>query len=120
MIEDTGKDGDIPIPNISLPILKKVIEYCTHYKSSNPKEIKKPLISKDLKENGVEEWDLKFIEMEKVDDLIDLIVAANFLDIEGLINLGCAKIASMIKGKSVEEIREIFGIVNDFTPEEEA
>lgn len=39
-----------------------------------------------------------------MDDLIDLIVAANFLDIEGLVNLGCAKIATYIKGKSVEEI----------------
>lgn len=47
-------------------------------------------------------------------------VAANFLDIEGLINLSCAKVASYIRGRSVEEIRELFGIENDFTPEEEA
>ena len=32
----------------------------------------------------------------------------------------CAKVASMIKGKSPEEIRSTFGIANDFTPEEEA
>lgn len=32
----------------------------------------------------------------------------------------CAKIASIIKGKSPEEIRAAFGIVNDFSPEEEA
>ena len=58
--------------------------------------------------------------MENMDDLIDLVVASNFLDIEGLLNLGCAKVASLIKGKSVEEIRDLFGIENDFTPEEEA
>lgn len=52
--------------------------------------------------------------------MIDLIVAANFLDIEGLVNLGCAKIATFIKGKTVEEIRDTFGIENDFTPQEEA
>jgi S-phase kinase-associated protein 1 len=120
MIEDTGKEGEIPIPNIQLPILRKVLEYCLHYRSSNSKEIKKPLISRELSENGVEEWDCKFISIEKVDDLIDLIVAANFLDIESLVNLGCAKIATIIKGKSVEEIREVFGIQNDFTPQEEA
>lgn len=34
--------------------------------------------------------------------------------------LSCAKVASMIKGKSPEEIRSTFGITNDFTPEEEA
>jgi S-phase kinase-associated protein 1 len=29
-------------------------------------------------------------------------------------------VASLIKGKTPEEIRRTFGIVNDFTPEEEA
>lgn len=119
MIEDTGKDGDIPIPNIQLPILKKIIEFCEHYKSSNPKEIRKPLVSNKLTENNVDEWDANFIEMEKVDDIIDLVIAANFLDIESLVALGCAKIATFIKGKSVEEIRDVFGIQNDFTPQEE-
>ena len=120
MIEDTGKEGEIPIPNIQLPILKKVLEFCEHYRNSNPKEIKKPLVSMELSENGVDEWDVKFIEMERVDDLIDLIVAANFLDIESLVNLACAKIATFIKGKPVEEIRDVFSIQNDFTPQEEA
>lgn len=32
----------------------------------------------------------------------------------------CAKIASYIKGKKVEEIRERFHIASDFSPEEEA
>jgi S-phase kinase-associated protein 1 len=36
------------------------------------------------------------------------------------LDLTCAKVASMIKGKTVEEIRETFSIKNDFTPEEEA
>ena len=120
MIEDTGKEGEIPIPNIQLHILRKVLEYCEHYRSRNPKEIKKPLVSKNLLENGAEEWDVQFIEMDKMDELIDLVVAANFLDIEGLLNLGCAKIASLIKDRSVEDIRDLFGIENDFTPEEEA
>jgi S-phase kinase-associated protein 1 len=32
----------------------------------------------------------------------------------------CASIAARIKGKTPEEIRREFNIVNDFTPEEEA
>ena len=120
MIEDTGKDGDIPIPNIQLHILRKVIEFCEHYKTTNPKEIKKPLVSNVLTQNNVDEWDANFITMEKVDDTIDLVIAANFLDIESLVALGCAKIATFIKGKDVEQIREVFNIQNDFTPQEEA
>ena len=34
-------------------------------------------------------------------------------------DLGCKTVANMIKGKSPEEIRKLFNIVNDFTPEEE-
>lgn len=37
-----------------------------------------------------------------------------------LLTCSCAKVASIIKGKSPEEIRTAFGIVNDFTSEEEA
>lgn len=39
--------------------------------------------------------------------------------IEDLISLMSAAIATKIKGKSVEEIRDIFGITNDFSAEEE-
>ena len=119
MIEDTGLEGEIPIPNTRIQILKKALEYCSYYKGKEIPKIKKPLPSANLSE-FLEEWDFKFIDIEKVEDLIDLIVCANFLDIEGLLDLGCAKIASMIKGRTVEEIREIFGIENDFTKEEEA
>ena len=35
-------------------------------------------------------------------------------------DVGCKTVANMIKGKSPEEIRKLFNIVNDFTPEEEA
>ena len=52
--------------------------------------------------------------------LLQLILAANYLDIKPLLDLTCAKIASMMKDKTTEEMRQIFNIVNDFTPEEEA
>ena len=42
------------------------------------------------------------------------------MDIPTLLDLTCATIASMVKGKTPEEIREHFKIVNDFTEEEEA
>ena len=52
--------------------------------------------------------------------LFDIILAANYLDIKQLLDLACAKVASLIKNKSIQEIRKFFSIANDFTPEEEA
>ena len=52
--------------------------------------------------------------------LFDLTIAANFLGVNPLLNLTCATIATMIKGKTPEEILRTFNIVNDFTAEEEA
>ena len=40
------------------------------------------------------------------------------MDIKNLLELASAKVASIIKGKNTEEIRKIFNIQNDFTPEE--
>lgn len=45
--------------------------------------------------------------------------AANYLEIKGLFDLISEKVAKMIKGKSAEQVRELFNIENDITPEEE-
>ena len=45
--------------------------------------------------------------------------AANFLEIKGLLDLTCQAMANMIKGRSPEEIRKTFDMMNDFSPEEE-
>ena len=64
-------------------------------------------------------WDANFVSIEE-QMLFELILAANYMDIQPLLDLACAKVASILKGKTPEEIRQTFNIVNDFTPEEEA
>lgn len=67
----------------------------------------------------VQEWYSTFVAIDQ-ETLFELILAANYMDIKPLLDLTCATVASLIKGKSPEEIRKQFNIVNDFTPEEEA
>jgi S-phase kinase-associated protein 1 len=68
----------------------------------------------------VQKFYVDFIKSMDKDEFYHLTLAANYLDIKPLLDLCCANIASMIKGKTPEEIRVNLDIVNDFTPEEEA
>eukprot|EP00917_Polyrhabdina_sp_WS-2016_P028949 GHVP01061727.1.p1 GENE.GHVP01061727.1~~GHVP01061727.1.p1 ORF type:complete len:191 (-),score=32.34 GHVP01061727.1:75-599(-) len=118
MIEATGVQEEIPLPNVSTAILEKIVLYCNYHKDAPPEEIQKPLKSNDFRE-AVSQWDYDFINLPN-DEIFEIILAANYMDIKPLLELACGKIASKIKGKSVEEIRRIFNITNDFTKEEEA
>ncbi|KAM3010897.1 hypothetical protein FF2_029664 [Malus domestica] len=69
-------------------------------------------------ENNFKEWDAEFIKINQ-NTLYDLIMAANYLNIKGLLDLTCQIVVDMIKGKAPEEIRKMFNIKNDFAPKEE-
>lgn len=118
MIEDSEDNSEeIPFPNIeNHEIMRKVLDYCEYHHNNRAAEIEKPLSGK--LEDHICEFDQKFINLSD-DLLINLILAANYLACNDLLNLCAAKIASSISGKSVEEMREYFGVENDFTPEEE-
>ncbi|CEG39913.1 glycoprotein fp21 [Plasmopara halstedii] len=121
LISDDADDDEvqeIPLPNVKSPVLSKVIEFCSHHNNNPMREIEKPLKSADM-HDVVSDWDANFVDIEQ-EILFELILAANYMDIKSLLDLACAKVASMIKGKTPQEIRDTFNIVNDFTPEEEA
>ena len=109
MIEDTGTEMAVPLHNVAGKTLAKVIEYCKYHAERQA--------DKDNNEE-VATWDGEFVKVDQA-TLFDLILAANYLNIKELLELTCEKVASMIKGKTQEEIRKTFNIQNDFTPEEE-
>jgi S-phase kinase-associated protein 1 len=114
MIEDDCADNGIPLPNVNSKILAKVIEYCNkHVHSTAVDTTNASGGGEDLKS-----WDAEFVKVDQA-TLFDLILAANYLNIKGLLDLTCQTVADMMKGKTPEEIREIFNIKNDFTKEEE-
>jgi S-phase kinase-associated protein 1 len=120
MLEDLGfEEGEeetVPLPNVNSAILKKVIQWATHHKDDAP-----PLEDDETKEkrtDDISSWDAEFLKVEQ-STLFELILAANYLDIKGLLDVTCKTVANMIKGKTPEEIRKQFNIKNDFTPAEE-
>ncbi|XP_062023934.1 SKP1-like protein 1A [Rosa rugosa] len=115
MVEDGCADNEIPLPNVSSSILAKVIEYCNRHVED--KESKNE-DNKTDQEEYLKKFDAEFVKVDQ-GVLFDLILAANYLNIKGLLDLTCQTVADMIKGKTPEEIRKTFNIKNDFTPEEE-
>lgn len=95
-----------------------MLEYCNHHRND-------PVVPGDdtdemrRRATDISEWDAKFIQVDQ-EMLFEIILAANYLDIKSLLDVGCKTVANMIKGKQPEEIRKLFNIQNDFTPEEEA
>ncbi|CAL9735933.1 suppressor of kinetochore protein 1 [Monosporozyma servazzii] len=116
--EDDEDNGEIvmPVPNVRSSVLQKVIEWAEHHKDSNfPDEDD----DDSRKSAPVDSWDREFLKVDQ-EMLYEIILAANYLNIKPLLDAGCKVVAEMIRGRSPEEIRRTFNIVNDFTPEEEA
>jgi len=117
MAEGDKDEKEIPLPNVKAVVLEKVTHYMKYHVDNPAKEIEKPLKSANMAE-VVAGWDADFVDVDQ-ELLFELILAANYMDIKSLLDLTCAKVASMIKGKTPEQIRKTFNIQNDFTPDEE-
>ncbi|KAE9458940.1 hypothetical protein RHGRI_021486 [Rhododendron griersonianum] len=115
MIEDDCAGTAIPLPNVTSGVLSKVIEYCKKHAES-PAALDNDDRAAD---DALKTFDAEFVDVDQ-GLLFDLILAANYLDIKSLLDLTCQTVANMMKGKTPDEVRKIFHIVNDYTPEEEA
>lgn len=103
----------IEIKKVTADILKLVVEYLVHHKGKVPAEIAKPIRSVKMEKIVEDEWDAKFINNLPKKTIFQVILAANYMDIKSLLHLGCAKIATLIKGKSPEEIKKILSEEED-------
>lgn len=113
---EEGGEEEIPLTNVNGAILRKVIHWCTYHKSDP--EPAEDTDTSEKRTDDIPSWDTEFLKVDQ-GTLFELILAANYLDIKGLLDVSCKTVANMIKGKSPEEIRRTFNIKNDFTPEEE-
>ena len=102
--------------------MEKVIDYLKHYKDFEPKEIPKPFPERTDDEflRGIlnDDWTFNFLQQFTLEELINLINSADYLGINGLINIIAAKIAHEMRNCEVEEAAKKFGIECDMTDEE--
>jgi S-phase kinase-associated protein 1 len=122
----------MPLPNVSSFALSRVIVYCRRILEIRAKL---PTVStasdaeageEELKEaeKKVKEerkaFEAEFLKEESNEGIMELILAANYLDIKEMLEFLNQSVANRIQNKSVEYVRNFFGIENDFSAEEEA
>jgi len=126
MLEDIPDTNDaIPLPNVNSKVMPYLMKYWEQHKDdpiAPPKEVEEKPQQKDT---TMEPWDEAYAndfsetEEGKLALAQEVLLAANYLDCKALLELLCKRFALIIKGKTPEQIRLIFNIENDFTPEEE-
>lgn len=115
--DDTDDTPEIPVLNVDKETMQKVIAFLDHHLTDPMAVIEKPLKTNDIVAI-VGKWDADFVDLEK-DALFKLILAANYLAIPTLLDLTICKLACMVKGKEPEEVKKMFNIDQNVTPEEE-
>jgi S-phase kinase-associated protein 1 len=108
----------IPLKDIEGQVLKPIVEWMVYHSSTPSREISRPLRTANLIEIvGV--WDAEFIDAISLELNFKVLLAANYLNLQNLLELCCAKVASLMLGKTPKQIRSIFSVRDDFTAEEE-
>ena len=102
-----SEDSDLPLPNITTGLLKRVVEWMEYHVLNPPWTVTHPLPSNVLSECGVCEFDEQFVDLSD-NELSDLITAAGYLDIQPLSDLACAKVMCMMRSLPLDECRKRF------------
>jgi S-phase kinase-associated protein 1 len=90
-------------------VLRKALAWCSQHKN-DPAPTQFDDADPRKKTTDIEEWDQQFMQV----DHHEVILAANYMDIKELLDVGCTTVTNTIKGKPPEEIRKTFNIQNDF------
>ena len=116
-INDYPKETSFPLNELDEKNGELIKEYLTHFNGETPKEIEKPISSNEMK-NLTDEWSSTFIDKISLEDLTNLTVSANYMGINSLLDLCCAKVATLCKDKNEDEIFKLFKITETFSEEE--
>eukprot|EP00455_Lapot_gusevi_P041420 TRINITY_DN47_c0_g1_i2.p1 TRINITY_DN47_c0_g1~~TRINITY_DN47_c0_g1_i2.p1 ORF type:complete len:173 (+),score=66.76 TRINITY_DN47_c0_g1_i2:67-585(+) len=112
-LENDRDSTRIELSEVRHDVLQLIVEYMQHHTTppkdpSDIKEIAKPIRSLEMKKIVDDPWDAEFADRMSPKQIFDVILAANYLQVDPLLHLFCAKVATMIKNRSHEEIRRVF------------
>ena len=106
-------------PSIKLELLNSVIEFLKYIKDHDEPKIPQPLPEPNMDKVLTDKWFVEFIDKCTDEKCYEYMLAASYLNIDSLLQLASAKVATMIFDMTIEQKRVFFNIENDFSPEEE-
>ncbi|CAJ0934332.1 unnamed protein product, partial [Mesorhabditis belari] len=115
--EAISKMEPMALPNVSNESLYYIVRWCEQHRNC-PAWVEDQWWE-NVYNDKMRQWEKEFMAEMTSDALYDVYMAASYLDIKCLLDHCAQAFADMVQGKSPEEIREIWGLENDFTPEEE-
>ena len=122
----------LPTPSPALPakavhlsviktrVLERVLAFLLHHDATGvPCVVARPLTSSRLEDvrPALDPFDVQLVSCEQ-EMLLELTLAAGFLDLQGLLDLCAASVACSLLGKPAEQARQVLGLQNDFSAEE--
>ena len=116
--EDDPEIHEVPVSNISDEDLTIFVKFVTQYKKT-PYEVKKPIDTNDFTKVIPDKFfrDLVPSDIQRIYSLVN---SANYLDCTPFLDLFCAKLATLLKGRTDEELATTFGVdMSKFTEEVE-
>lgn len=121
LMEYAGTGGEIPLPQVDGPTFTKVMAWALkHVNDPKQPETEAEAVPGAAKVAEISTEDKEFFEGMTQEQTFQIILAANFLDLKGLLDVCCRTVANSVLGKTPKEIYEMFGVAEELTPEEEA
>ena len=120
MCEETEDDiVEAPLTGcISVQTFTQILEFMDYsIKNGAPGPLPQPLESNDLG-TYMDKWYANFFVRKDISEVEDIILGCEYLQYETLGDLACASIATKIRNMAVEDMREAFGVDNDFEDSE--
>ena len=109
-------DEPVPLPKVDGYILGIIIEWAKHHqddKPLTPEEEEEE--EKERRTDNIPQFDQDMLNVSQR-ELYEIIMAANYLDIKGLLDSCCKTIANIIKGKTPEQLKLAFPPLDLETP----
>ncbi|KAH7710472.1 S-phase kinase-associated protein 1A [Aphelenchoides avenae] len=114
--EDDTFPGVFPLENVDSRVFKKVIQWCTAHKD-HPFIVEKDPFTQECIWFQFNKYERRFFNVS-VEEQLELVMAALYLDIPSLKHYACQAIASRIHCKQPDDVRRILRQRDDLSPRE--